>query len=73
MNIASGNVPTEGAEDVDEVLFDDEEVANGSALKTGTDESASASGSGGRTSVEEDGPSAMSSGSTARRGGRSRT
>lgn len=59
-------------EDADEVLFDEEEIANESRLKTGTDESTSASGSGGRTSAEEDGPSLLAS-SSARRASRAKS
>lgn len=66
--LASGKAPA--VEETDEVLFDEDEMASGSHLKAGTDESASASGSGGRNSAEEDGPSFMSSSNSARRASR---
>lgn len=64
--------PVAGAEDVEEVLFDDDEMVNGSHLKAGTDESTSASGSGGRTSAEDDGPLLTASGGSTRRSSRVR-
>lgn len=72
LNITTAKGPVEGAEDVDEVLFDEEEMSSGSHLKAGTDESASASGSGGRTSAEDDGPPLPGSGSSTRRASRVR-
>ena len=71
-NLASGKSPAEGADEVEELLFDEDEMSTGSHLKAGTDESASASGSNGRTSAEDDGPTLPSSGSSTRRASRVR-
>lgn len=54
LNPATAKGPTEGADEVEEVLFDEDELLNGNHLKAGTDESASASGSGGRVSADEE-------------------
>ena len=64
LNPSSSKGSAAPAGDVDEVLFDEDEMAGG--VHT-TDESLSASGSGGRSSLDDDRASASSTG---RRGGR---
>jgi inositol phosphorylceramide synthase regulatory subunit len=54
LNPASSKSTVDGADDVDEVLFDEDELAAGMHTKASTDaETASASGSGGRESPDE--------------------
>lgn len=64
LNPSSSKGSADQPDDVDEVLFDEDEMAGG--VHT-TDESLSASGSGGRGSTDDDRASASSTG---RRGGR---
>ncbi|KAJ3522893.1 hypothetical protein NM688_g8806 [Phlebia brevispora] len=71
LNLSSSKGAAEPAEEVDEVLFDEDEMAGGAHT---TDESLSASGSGGRGSSDEDRVSLAGSGSSkARRGSHART
>ena len=71
----SGLNPANSAEpmdEVDEVLFDEDELAGAAHLKASTDESLSASGSGGRSSTEED-RVPLVGGAARRTNGRART
>lgn len=74
LNPANSKGPAEPVDEVDEVLFDEDELSAGANLKASTDESLSASGSGGRGSTDEERVSlAGSTNRTSRRPSRART
>ncbi len=66
LNPANSKGSADGAEEVDEVLFDEDELSVGGQLKGSTDDSASASGSGGRDSPDEERAPLAGGGSTRR-------